>query len=266
MRYLSHDEIQGALFDLLCAFDSFARENGLRYTLHGGTLLGAVRHGGFIPWDDDVDVAMPRSDFERLRTMKRDFDGRYRIYGPLSEDLSYPFIKFCDTKIGCREKGAAGVIETCLWVDVFPLDGIAKDCGEADSQFEYMQRLKRRALRKLIPSDGLVKGGIKRLYQLFAAHVAPASRDYEQMNRLAMSIPFEGSDKCRDIVWSPYKSSFFRTTDFDNMSSLDFRGRLFPVVTHFDEALKSMYGDYTRLPPENERDTHGVAAWRVSMG
>lgn len=263
MEYLTHDELQAALFNLLCAFDDFARQEGLRYTLDNGTLLGAVRHKGFIPWDDDVDVAMPRPDFERMRAMDREVGGRYRICGPIDESFPYPFIKFCDMTVRCQESITEGAFEEYLWVDVFPLDGMPNGCKEADKQFNRMLAMKTRALRKLSPSRNAWKSFLKVPYQKLAARLFPASKDFMEMDALAKSVPFGGSDRCRNVIWCTYKRYFCRTPDFDALVGLEFRGRIFPVVTHWDEVLEGLYGDYMKLPPEEERADHGVRAWRV---
>lgn len=263
MDYLSHEELQDELFRLLCAFDDFVSELGLRYTLTAGTLLGAVRHQGFIPWDDDVDVAMPRPDYERLCEARGEVAEGLAIRGPLDGSLPYPFLKFCNLSIRCEEECAAGAYDEYLWIDVFPLDGIPVDRIEAKRQIERVQGLRKAAGRKLLPaSPSMLKRVLKIPYQALARIVFPCENDYKAIDNIARSCSFDSSEYCRDVVWTPYRSTLFSTKDFANLSRLAFCGRSFPVVSHWDDALLSMYGDYMRIPSEDERATHSVKAWR----
>lgn len=266
MEYLTHREIQAALFDLLCAFDDFATRNDIRYSLAGGTLLGAVRHGGFIPWDDDIDVVIPRPDYDRLLSLRSKVDAGYRIVGPLDEGLPYPFAKFCDLTIRSQEACLSNVVEEYLWVDLFPLDGIPSDLGAARSQFKRVQRLKMGAARKTIPSRSAMKEMLKAPYRLIANAVYPAEKDYAEIDAIGRSTPFGSTRFCKEVTWSPYPNTAYRAADFDDLTSLRFESREFPVVVHWDEALRSAYGDYMKLPPEGQRQVHDVLAWRIEEG
>ena len=191
MDCLSHEELQSELFRLLCAFDDFAREHELSYTLGAGTLLGAVRHQGFIPWDDDVDVAMPRPDFERMCRAKGEAPEGFAVLGPLEKEMPYPFAKFCDLSIRCQEKQAVGAYEGYLWIDVFPLDGIPADEDQAKRQFEQAYKLKMRASRKFLPaSRSWLKRALKIPYRALARAVSPYENDYRAMDSLARSCAF----------------------------------------------------------------------------
>ena len=137
-------EIQKKLLDMLVWFDGFCRANNLRYYALGGTLLGACRHQGFIPWDDDVDVGMPRPDYERLaELMGSEIHDGYVLETENSPDpkFCYFFSKLYDTSTTLQEDVATG-LKRGLFLDVFPLDGLGN--GERPD-FGYYGKIKRRA-------------------------------------------------------------------------------------------------------------------------
>ena len=101
MKKLSNDEVKQVELDILSYVDRFCREHNLKYIINYGTLIGAVRHGGFIPWDDDIDISMPRDDYEMLIT-KFPQNGRYKILDYRSDNNYYNnFIKIIDKNYDC---------------------------------------------------------------------------------------------------------------------------------------------------------------------
>jgi lipopolysaccharide cholinephosphotransferase len=125
-------EIQELLLLMLKYFDTLCREHGLSYVMLGGTMLGAVRPKGFIPWDDDVDVGMPRPDYARFLSLMETEKGRYfcvtREKDPADPHL---FAKLVDSRTKAVERLAAGVENYGLFIDVFPVDGLGKIKEEA---------------------------------------------------------------------------------------------------------------------------------------
>lgn len=130
--YLTPDEVKAEELSMLIEFDALCRREGLRYSLAGGTLLGAVRHKGFIPWDDDIDVSMPRPDFDKLVTLAR-FNKRSndRIFEPYSNDWTHPiFLKYINRRVAVDAHYENG--ESNLWIDVTPVEGLSDDYDEVE--------------------------------------------------------------------------------------------------------------------------------------
>lgn len=259
-RYLTEGEIKDELFSLLCDFDDFAHTLGIRYTLMSGTLLGAVRHGGFIPWDDDIDVGVPRPDYDKLLAHAYATPGGTSLRS-LEKDCFFPFAKFTRDSILCTEADAT--FSERLWVDVFPLDGMSEDKAAQDDQHARIQQQKRRAGRRVAIPNKPWKRVLAAPGRVILDMVEPPLDIYRKMDAIAREIPFEESVRCRDVVWGGSTTAHYLVEDFDSLTTLEFCGRSFPAVPHWDEALCSIYGDYMALPPIEARQTHGLKAWRV---
>ena len=262
MHYLNLEQIHAELLDILVVFDRFAHENDLRYSLDSGTLLGAVRHQGFIPWDDDLDVIMPRPDFERFVSLSAELPEGYELTYVETDGTSFPFGKLVNKRIAAQEKTWTDR-ERFLWLDIFPVDGMSEDEEQNMADYTKVRKLHHYRLFQTYPALSPIQNLIKKPIQFLMSIYSPAQKTARKMTKLALKYPFGSSEWCRDLVFANNPNARMRTADFDDLTTLEFGGKRFPAIPHWDEYLTSQYGDYMQLPPEDQRKTHHIKAWYV---
>lgn len=259
-------EMQNIELDILIYLDKICKKYNLKYFIVDGTLLGAVRHKGFIPWDDDIDVWMPRKDYEKLAdVIEKDGGEYYKFYTPQNaHKFIYPFGKLVDIRTGLVDDTSAQY-EIGVHVDVFPYDGMpgnsekeyrkyAKRCIFLAEQrypaFTTWRQAKERqnhgkfyfakwALRKIVGGCNLVK----------------------IIDWYAKKYPVEGAKYISSLT-SDYKYNQIMEASFcEELIELEFEGHFFKAPVGYEEYLKKLYNDYMKLPPENERIAHARKAW-----
>lgn len=263
---LTEDELKQGLLEILCEFDSVCRKLGLRYSLYAGTLLGAVRHQGFIPWDDDIDVMMPRPDYERLLTSEEAFSSPFELAFSGKGGYMYPFAKLFDLRIRAQEQSLEGIYSENLWIDIFPVDGLASKESERLSDWKLSWSVCRRANILYHNPHCLVgaKGAVKRLYRAVKLPFATPGELYSRIDQIARKHTFEDSEYAGQLVWMPvFSTGWTRASDFDHLIEISFEGKSFLAIPHWHEFLSNAFGDYASLPPGEERKTHGITAWHL---
>lgn len=270
VEFLTHEQIQDQELKILVNFREFCQENNLNFSLIGGTLLGAIRHKGFIPWDDDIDVCMPRCDYERFLELFSDFSSRtgYQIARyPNNKSEDSLFIKIVNPKIAVHDIADRSRTNSFLWIDVFPYDGLPEGEAEAKQAME-----KARVLRNIVWlsqtkwtfGDSLLKKVSKCLIGPIVLLFRLNKLCLKQLCKLAKQFPYEESGKVACIVWGLYGSGEILERDkFSKYQKGEFCGEFFPIISCWREYLAGIYGDYMTLPPENERKNHGLRAWFV---
>lgn len=259
---LESDEIKAAILDIFKTVINICDEQGLRYYLAYGTLIGALRHQGFIPWDDDLDIWMPRPDYDKLLSY---FDDSKHDTGPLvalhtTEHRLFPFLitRISDTRY--REIGEYGSVvpEMGTFIDVYPLDGLRGDYEEAlrDNKKTYRTSLKYLGAANL-PSQNpsVFKTGLKNL--ISAVLKNPLAYWRELCSGSTVEI-YEKAEYVSCKLWNDARSCEIadRKDDYGEGQIAMFEGVRVRIPDNADAILRRIYGDYMQLPPESERVGH----------
>lgn len=251
--------LQRTELELLLEFQRLCRELGLRYYLTAGTLLGAVRHKGFIPWDDDIDVAMPRRDYDRLSREAPGLLGPEHLYQDYRNEPNFPYYFAKLRKRGTRVEEPilrAIDMDQGVYIDVFPLDRCPDSPRRATLLFKAVELLDCAVLARV--STEFVCG-YQKPYMRFLWSVLrrlPNRALFALRKGLRKLLGLGGHTLCTVGGHHGYPRETYRPEWFDQTVELEFEGHPFPAPVGWDALLKNMYGDYMALPPEEERQGH----------
>lgn len=256
MKALTPEEIKQIQTELLLELASFCDQNGITYFLGYGTLLGAVRHKGYIPWDDDIDVWMTRPEYDKFLKLykEKNQNPRFALVCPCEKVSRYTFLKMVDTRTVKIEKGvdySNGYLGNDI--DIWPLN------GEPQSDNTYKKWCKKLRFTYLCFFGAISKwryGGFKRRAKMFILKLYAGSKEkwLKRSNRLHKLYPYDTSEYVGSII-SLYniRNERFRREWFEESVLLDFEGYKLKAPKRYHEILTQKYGDYMQLPPEKQQ-------------
>lgn len=271
-------EYQYELYKIMQEFHAVCEKNNLKYFMIGGTLLGAIRHKGFIPWDDDMDVAMPRDDYEQLLKLRKQyFSYPYEIEHfsiEESKDVAPDFhTRLVNREIDISIEKGDGCYYQKAFIDILPLDGTPN--SKLVRKFFYLRLLTLRALYKITVIDRInaeIVGENKRnLAEKLLIKIAKKIRIGKLFNgnklrkkteKLLSGYPLERTKgKCGTFHGRYRTKEFVDKMYFNERQLYKFEDSEFWGTRHYDGYLKEIYGNYMQLPPMSKR----ISPHRISV-
>lgn len=259
---LTLDEIKSIEINILSYVASLCEKHNLRYFLAYGTLIGAIRHKGFIPWDDDIDIAMPRDDYNRLLSIMRGENEKYECLIPLENGYFYEFAKVIDKTTSVQEKYT--IKAHCgVWIDIFPLDGLKKNDKLSHYLLVLFNRCRAAAVNKNFPHK--TKGMFVLAEYLFwiLCRLIGYKPFLKWSMKLAQKYKYDDSDIVGYASSYPANNKYLKKEWFSESLKVYFEKRQFNIPIGYHEYLTTQYGDYMQLPPENKRVSHHMEAYKI---
>ncbi len=249
--------------DMVEKFVEVCQKHSLNYSIMGGTLLGAVRHKGFIPWDNDIDILMPREDFNKLlRIGPESFKKPLFFQTPVTEDSRYfsTYVKIRNEKgtAGTREEYESG-INCGMFIDVFCLDEIPNSRTARKWYFKRLSEIAKmhrfamgKSLKKGIIND--IKHSLQRMVYRVVYHSPNVATIFDIYQKTAGKYAGTGCYQVAHQAFGYRENFVWDKKDWDSQILLDFEYLKLNAPSGFDSILKKQYGDYKKLP--NDKGVH----------
>ncbi|MGT2932487.1 LicD family protein [Streptococcus catagoni] len=269
MKKMSVEEIRKVQLEMLSYIDKLARENNIDYSLGGGSLLGAIRHKGFIPWDDDIDLMLKRSEYEKLMTILAKADNPdYKLLHHSVEKNLWPFSKLYHTKSMYMSETDRIHPWTGIFIDIFPMDKLPESSDERQSFFKKVHSAAANLMCTTYPNFA---SGSRKLYA-YARLILGMPRYMlyhgQAKKRAEIVDNIMGTYNDKDVPYIGYTDSRYRLKEyfpleiFDHYEDVPFERLRVRKIKDDHVYLNQLYGDhYMELPPEDKRENHSYYTW-----
>ena len=245
--------------DIIVDVARFCKKNNIRYYLSVGTLLGAIRHKGYIPWDDDIDIMMPRPDYKRFLETYNHPD--YKVYKPSEGRFYYAKVYDTHTKKFESDVDYNKYKPIGVDIDVFPLDGMVNDSEIIDKLYKkecFLEQLLRLSNQPIFNR----KNPIKAINRIIPRMIGSKNL-VKMIEKNAQTYDYDTSDYVVRMRWSPYGFTGALPKKVYEPSTAEFEGHAFVIPKDYDTWLKSFFGDdYMVIPPKEKQITHLFDCYR----
>ena len=259
-KIINAEELKHIQLEMLSDIADFCEQNQIKYFLAYGTLIGAIRHKGYIPWDDDIDICMPRPDYEKFLSLYNKKKSDYKVVAfELDDTYKLPFAKVNDTRTVMWEtmydQDVFGV-----YIDVFPIDGCDKDGNVICQNTKLGQYLN---AKKAILGKGrsFKKNCIIAMGKCLLAFTSVKTL-LKKMQKMSTIVSYDKAEYVANIMYSYGKNEIMKKSDLGETIFGEFEGRQYRIPKEYHKYLTQIYGDYMQLPPKEKRmSTHTFKAW-----
>lgn len=261
-------EIQQMELGIMEYIHEVCHKIGVKYFLSYGSLIGAVRHQGFIPWDDDMDICMLRDDYEKLQNyLIAHPDERYEVMSYKNNvNYVYPFMKIQDNQTYLVEEDVRIDSNMGIYVDIFPVDGYEDDQAFKDKMTKI---IKKRQLScytfKGITNTKSVVNSMIRYISVIIFYFTNTNKYVSQIDELAKSRKVEDYELVDYVVYKDMNKPVWKREWLEQVEAGSFEGKEFMIPKHYHEILTSDYGNYMQLPPvEQQVSHHDFKLWKIT--
>ena len=260
-------EIQQMELGIMEYIHEVCQKIGVKYFLAYGSLIGAVRHKGFIPWDDDMDICMLREDYEKLQDyLIANPDERYEVMSYKNNlNYVYPFMKVQDNHTYLLEEDVRIDSNMGIYVDIFPVDGYEND---ANFKNKMTKLIKKRQLScytfKGITNTKSVLNSLIRYISVIIFYFTNTNKYVAQIEELAKSRKVSDYEEVDYLIYKDMNKPVWRREWLEQVTTGTFEGKEFMIPKNYHEILTSDYGDYMQLPPVELRFSHhDFQLWKI---
>lgn len=256
MRQITIEEIKRVQLEILSEVANFCEKNEIKYWLDGGTLIGAIRHKGYIPWDDDIDIGMLREDYCVFSKQFNQTNDRYQFISCELGTSPFPFGKVIDSNTVLYEPDEKG-FKSSINIDIFPYDDAPEDKNEIERIFDKRDHyLKLYVLQEgLMVPDRKWKKIVKSVSKVILATVP---KGFFANKEVANATMYNGKNCGLIGNFCGVARAVCDKSVFDETIDTEFEGKSFKIPKRYHEWLTAFYGDYMTLPPIEKRVNHGT--------
>ena len=264
MKKIELNEIKKIEIGILKYIDDICKKNNIEYCLTGGSLIGAIRHGGFIPWDDDIDILLTSENCKKLKNaIEKDDNYRYKLLTHETQnDYFYPFFKVVDTYTIMEEKRFKKIENYGVYIDVFSIYNCPNDDRKRKKFYNKIKRLKQLIFYYALknPFNSTLIKNILKIPIVVYARIIGINKILNKFEKLQMKYQYQNSEYMlsnwptygyeHEILKSEDINSGVTYHKFENIEAL--------IPNNYDTILRTVYGNYMQLPPKEKQITNHI--------
>lgn len=271
-KFLTLKEVQKEQTMILKKVAEFCDKENIKYYLAGGSMLGAIRHKGFIPWDDDIDIVMPRPDYEKFYKIVE--ENNYYIDDDLElrsfrfNNLFFPFGKVVNKKLKMETHYYDNEFDSYLWIDIFPLDGLPENNLKNKLIYKRVRFWRKILLMVEVKNDVIEKESKhkflilpkKFLKKIFGTEKS-LKKIINKMDKISKTYNWDNCKYIGGLVWGYGPNERLLKSDLGDYL-VDFEDIKVNTMACYDTYLSNLYGNYMELPPEEKRIAHDIKVYK----